>query len=820
MNEFVAVIPKYETTLSFCVGVWLSFVFSGKVNINGRDCRVYSGLRPELQNVLIKSHEEFQIHIDTASAGLTKQKGKGNGNTGSGSAVGMDALKLAQLLCATFIDKPVLSVDTGADDEDQASSRIAAMMHRDDVTQPLASFIEQTMHMPLTLHEAPRGALMALSTSSSKNSMELMDTMAIILTHVDKAVPYSWMVLASDTAEVYAERQHFVEKTQKIFRTVENLEKFLSMRTVYTLNILLDAQTSLPDFVLKVDQATQDFLATMAREVAAQTGRKAPVETERPFLDSLIAFDSILPPSTWVTSWSEMLEKCKDAAELRKHVLERTGLSESPNTQLSQLSLGANLKLKGERTPAYEEELKDVAASDEDGGLGNEVEVGGTPEEGTGTGGSDVKPDKKRVKLDPESLCLTAVNSFQDVPRGSKALSSSSEAETLGLTADYFTATGMKALEKKLEVLMWQVFEYESGDLSPLVLNVKATKKQEQLKVKFPFNEQRFCLPFVGQVQQGKAGIEKDRQTHVYKTCSVFGVEFYVTGSGSDLLAHDVVVPAWCTRPVNKADAAYFQKIMKKYYILLLKPAFCESPTLMDIEAVLPGPEAFANMDATVLWAEKKGLKVGQTACVVECSLQCVVPICNLEAKLNADVQRAKDKADKVAQNMIHRSVKESARAAKARAKAEAKAAAKKGKKRRADGHGDGDEAAVDAADDAEECEARAKAIETAAEEKQANLDKLVEQHLADIKVPDFLPLTVLASNAEKAANSARAALMQQAMKDANSLRAGAASETKAEEDSDQLIGMKAAVAAFLRDGALKIKKGKDKDDRLDRVNA
>ena len=222
--DFNQLIPKYEATLSFCVGIWFNFVFGGKVNINGRDCRIYSVLRTELQQVMIKSHEEFHFQIDAATAesgssanGKKAASAKKPAAAGAGAPVGgMDALKLAEMLCSTFVDKPVLKVDLDAGEENQALNRIIEIVStRADVVEPLTFYVEKNMHLPLTMHSAPRAALESLACSSSCSSMDLNDALAIILTEIEKVVPFSWLVLASDTAEIQAERGHFVEKTGK-----------------------------------------------------------------------------------------------------------------------------------------------------------------------------------------------------------------------------------------------------------------------------------------------------------------------------------------------------------------------------------------------------------------------------------------------------------------------------------------------------------------------------------------------------------------------------------------------------------------------------
>lgn len=235
MQQFLDSLPKYEATLSFCIGIWFNFVFGGKCNVNGRDCRFYSSLRTELQHAMVKAHENFEINAEFLKSGgaepaAAATAGRKRSKTSSGPTSSMDALKLAQLLCETFVDRPVEAVDA-EDDENQALDRIKAMLLRSEVTEPLMSYMANNMYMPLTMHAAPRLALEALNTSPNKTRMDFASALAIILTRIDEVIPFAWLVLASDTAEILSERGHFPEGTEKAW-TVWSASLF-SLRFFY-----------------------------------------------------------------------------------------------------------------------------------------------------------------------------------------------------------------------------------------------------------------------------------------------------------------------------------------------------------------------------------------------------------------------------------------------------------------------------------------------------------------------------------------------------------------------------------------------------------
>ena len=108
-------------SFSFCIGIFLEFLFQGKVCVNGTDCRAYSTLRVELQNILIKCNESFSVEVT-----VTETDVKDNGKRGKSSISkrGHTALELAELLCSTYMSTPATSVDFGdAEEVDEEDSQ-------------------------------------------------------------------------------------------------------------------------------------------------------------------------------------------------------------------------------------------------------------------------------------------------------------------------------------------------------------------------------------------------------------------------------------------------------------------------------------------------------------------------------------------------------------------------------------------------------------------------------------------------------------------------------------------------------------------------
>ncbi len=105
------------SSFGFCIGIFLEFLFQGKVCVNGKDCRAYSSLRVELQNILIKSNDVFQVEVTDGGETEGQGNGKSKRAAGSTSTRKHTALELAELLCSQYMSQPATRVDFGDDTE-------------------------------------------------------------------------------------------------------------------------------------------------------------------------------------------------------------------------------------------------------------------------------------------------------------------------------------------------------------------------------------------------------------------------------------------------------------------------------------------------------------------------------------------------------------------------------------------------------------------------------------------------------------------------------------------------------------------------------
>ena len=135
------------------VGLFLQFVFEGRVCLNGKDLRVWSAVRPELQNVFSSAFDFVQtFDAGTAKSSSTAAKG------GDGP---VNAFVLARALLETYVSKPIHDVVMDAD-EGETLKRVAQFMgtqYQQSVV-PLKNFLKARIKLPISLHDAVKNVIM------------------------------------------------------------------------------------------------------------------------------------------------------------------------------------------------------------------------------------------------------------------------------------------------------------------------------------------------------------------------------------------------------------------------------------------------------------------------------------------------------------------------------------------------------------------------------------------------------------------------------------------------------------------------------------
>lgn len=150
------------------------------------------------------------------------------------------------------------------------------------------------------------------------------------------------------------------------------------------------------------------------------------------------------------------------------------------------------------------------------------------------------------------TLSLTRVNSYKDDERvaNEKLLESSNQALEMNLTDETMDSIFGKVLERKLEVLHWQMHQVLAVGSDQVLINL--ANKKDFVRVKLPVNHGRLQMPYSGNVS-----VTNSRGSYLF--ANVFGLNFFVQPR-SDGLNSDILVPAWSAKQVAKSSDANFEQ--------------------------------------------------------------------------------------------------------------------------------------------------------------------------------------------------------------------------------------------------------------------
>ena len=228
--------PEHEAVFALCIKVFLTFAFTGEAVVNCKLFRTWSLLRTELQSVVLKVQQQFELDSKAYSAlSVSASKVSNTPATGSESKSSskksnplksLNALELAEMLCSTFVDKAPTSVATTEDDEEAALQRVAMIMKggvtptgrksgspTSELAYNIQRFVVDKMVLPLSLHDPPRKALQVLAEGSRAGASEkdLVDVIALSKAAIEDTIPFSWVMFASDVSELYSDKGHWPE---------------------------------------------------------------------------------------------------------------------------------------------------------------------------------------------------------------------------------------------------------------------------------------------------------------------------------------------------------------------------------------------------------------------------------------------------------------------------------------------------------------------------------------------------------------------------------------------------------------------------------
>ena len=593
----------------------------------------------------------------------------------------------------------------------------------------------------------------------------------------------------------------------QVFANTKQLQKLVGLRVKYMLEVCKEAPLSVPELVLSTSSNTRDMLKSLAD--SATEGSQVQ--------KLLVAFDALQTASTWVSMWAEALN-VETVDQVMAFIAKQSGMSLENITKASNKATDAQNGPKEQPEKAAEkdggkadtekekvEEDKKKLAEEEDGKQpaaaaaaaeaedpGKKVEVkvegqkGQEPElQEAPDSSTDSSMTCAQLELYRDEKCIKSKTTATGVHLFEESL----DAKQLGVKT--FSSSGMMQLQKSLEAALWHIYQQQTQETEHIMINFTAKAKKDSVLATLPLPSST-CLPFMGPVSQNKG-------SKGLKMCTLFGIEFYIHPCGENLASAEILVPAWHCKSVAKADQAFFTLATKSI------PLWVSSSCGEDLTSV-----SFHVADPTA------DLPVGHTCLERQCSLQFLMPVPDLEAKLEADLKARRDKAEKSTRAAIASQIKQQQNKEKSAAKAAA--TKKKGGPRKRKGapvpeEDDQPAAAENANPNKQEVDLEAAYKKAAEDEKK--LESLIAEAVASCKQPTSIPLTRLSSEGEKAANSTRALLMQNILKEKEAQDKDKAKQIAEAESSEPMpgkLGAPAAVQALARDGDgifQKKKKGK-----------
>ena len=360
------------------------------------------------------------------------------------------------------------------------------------------------------------------------------------------------------------------------------------------MNILWDAYNSVADMKVDLPEGTKALLPDLCQAMNQYFNPDANTKQRsgRVLVELVASFDAMQPPNNWVQSWSDILSAVETMDHFKELLRNQTGLPHVPDEDEVSRRLSG---LIGDPKRKETEKVEKEEDKEEDDVRDGEKEEEQVEEEDKSKTDQEAQEDEQRQRPNhsdsdpkqkqvPEQKAETGLktsdlssmdmipveklNGFYDLKLlRSGVLHDSEDAKKLGLSNDAFTSEGLQVFQAKMQEVVWKAFRHISqADMSSVFLNMQG-KAQDRIQVKRPVPS-GLRLPFAGAVTQQPP---KDIGKIMY-LCRVFGMDYYISPMHSDVLQHEVVVPAWSVRGVSKADQAYFQQEKLTFSVILHAP--------------------------------------------------------------------------------------------------------------------------------------------------------------------------------------------------------------------------------------------------------
>ena len=208
------------------------------------------------------------------------------------------SLELAEMLCTSFHSQPVTSMAWSADEPGECTVRniLKVMTEHSEEVGKMRDFVRETMALPLVMHPSVQTALQAIARLPSNSEGSLTDILSVAHEAIVTNFPSLWTSFGFDCVSAQADQGQFVEDTATVFRDVDKLQQFASLRLRYLLAILKETLSMESKPLKQLSPSAQDCLRRLC-EVSPKSDE----------FDRMFVFDSMQFTKLWSTEWARLL---------------------------------------------------------------------------------------------------------------------------------------------------------------------------------------------------------------------------------------------------------------------------------------------------------------------------------------------------------------------------------------------------------------------------------------------------------------------------------------------------------------------------------
>lgn len=360
--------------------------------------------------------------------------------------------------------------------------------------------------------------------------------------------------------------------------------------------------------------------------------------------DMLVVFDAIQFARTWAREWASLLEKASNLVDLRQVLKEMKNLNTSAlNVDEQQAPHAQRLSLDSVRV------LKEASMT-----LGNGDGVKADAKE-EAEAAEDVEGKATSVPVSAD-MTVQDVNHFRDreLMHSLQVLEFSKDATEMNIFQGMSEAAATKSasrsmgplfvkiLEKKMEILQWELYELLKKDEQNVQFNLSGSNKKDQVKISVPVS-QSLCMPFAGNISVSDAA-SGGNKPHLLG--SLFGLNFYIQPKPLDVQLVDFVVPAWAAKPAAKADGCFFVQKTVTASFVAAKPSADALPASISLHLVTDDFGIHPNKRSLEEMVQKYQ-ESGGGGCWGTMDMQVLVPVDGVQEKLAGELQKQREKAEK-----------------------------------------------------------------------------------------------------------------------------------------------------------------------------